>query len=84
VQHLIISGLLISIYLMLLAKLMASVTGEMIVTAFKTGQPPFSEMPPVGETFLGLLLLSHGGYLAFNARKTGSDGGAAAPSPPPK
>jgi hypothetical protein len=80
VQHLIISGLLISIYLMLLTKLMHSVTGEMIATAFKTGQPPFSELPAVGQTFLGLLLLSHGGYLAFKARKTGSDGGA--PPPP--
>jgi hypothetical protein len=84
VQHLIISGLLISIYLMLLAKLMDSVTAETIATAFKTGQPPFTELPPVGETFLGLLLLSHGGYLAFKARKTGSDGGSAAPSQPSK
>jgi hypothetical protein len=84
VQHLIISGLLISIYLMLLAKLMDSVSGEMIATAFKTGQPPFTELPPVGETFLGLLLLSHGGYLVFKARKTDADGGSGAPSPSSK
>jgi hypothetical protein len=83
VQHLIISGLLISVYLMLLAKLMDSVSSEMIATAFKSGQVPFSELPRVGETFLGLLMLSHGGYLVFKARKS-DDGGRAAPSNAPK
>jgi hypothetical protein len=83
VQHLIISGLLISIYFMLLAKLMDSVSGEMIATAFKTGQVPFSELPRVGETFLGLLLVSHAGYLVFKARKS-DDAGGAAPSNAPK
>jgi hypothetical protein len=82
VQHLIISGLLISVYLMLLTKLMDSVSGEMIVTAFKSGQVPFSELPRVGETFLGLLMLSHGGYLAFKARKNDADGGSHAPDAP--
>jgi hypothetical protein len=70
VQHLIITGLLISIYMALLAKLTDSVNPQMIATAFMVKQLPFSQLPQVGETFLGLLLLSHGGYLAFKARKS--------------
>jgi hypothetical protein len=54
----------------------------MIATAFKASQPPFAELPAMGETFLGLLLLSHGGYLASKTRKTGSDGGSQTASPP--
>ena len=68
VQHLIITGLFISIYMALVAKMMDSVGPQMIATAYKTLQPPFTQLPQVGETFLGLLLLSHGGYLAFKAR----------------
>ena len=49
--------------------------GEMIATAFKSGRVPFSELPPVGEAFPGLLLLSHGGYLGFKARKKDANGG---------
>ena len=76
VQHLIITGLLISIYMALVAKMMDSVGPQMIATAYKTLQPPFTQLPQVGETFLGLLLLSHGGYLAFKARKSDGDGPA--------
>lgn len=75
-QHLIISGLLIAVYLLQLGKLMRSVSAEMIATAFVSNKMPFTDLPYVGETFLGLLLLSHGGYLVFKARQTGDAAGA--------
>jgi hypothetical protein len=82
VQHLIMTGLLVSIYMALLAKLMDSVNPQMIATALKIKQLPFTQLPQVGETFLGLLLLSHGGYLAFKARKSDGDGPAASGAGP--
>jgi hypothetical protein len=36
---------------------------------------PFTDLPYVGETFLGLLLLSHGSYLVFKARQTNNAAG---------
>jgi hypothetical protein len=75
-QHLIISGLLISVYLLQLGKLMRSVSAEMIATAYVSNRMPFTDLPYVGETFLGLLLLSHGGYLVFKARQTNDAAGA--------
>ena len=37
----------------------------MIATAYVSNRMPFTDLPYVGETFLGLLLLSHGGYLVL-------------------
>jgi hypothetical protein len=37
------------------------------------GSPMFAEMPPVDDTFIGLLVLSHGAYLAFKAMPKGGD-----------
>lgn len=75
-QHLIISGLLISVYLLQLGKLMRSVSAETIATAYVSNRMPFTDLPYVGETFLGLLLLSHGGYLVFKVRQTNDAAGA--------
>jgi hypothetical protein len=74
-QHLIIWGLLISVYLLQLGKLMRSVSAEMIATAYVSNRMPFTDLPYVGETFLGLPLLSHGGYHVFKARQTNDAAG---------
>nr|WP_041756761.1 hypothetical protein [Bradyrhizobium sp. ORS 278] len=79
-QHLIISGLLIAVYLLQLGKLLRSVSAEMIATAFVSNKMPFTDLPYVGETFLGLLLLSHGGYLVFKARQS-NDAASASQTP---
>jgi hypothetical protein len=44
-QHLIISGLLISVYLLQLGKLMLSVSAEMIATAYVSNRMPFTDLP---------------------------------------
>jgi hypothetical protein len=53
-----------------------SVSAEMIATAYVSNRMPFTDLPYVGKTFLGLLLLSHGGYLVFKARETNDAAGA--------
>lgn len=69
-QHVIISGILLTIYFTLVAKMLSTVSGELIANAFATKSSPFPALPEVGATFLSLLLLSHAGYLAFKARAT--------------
>jgi hypothetical protein len=67
IQYLIISGALLSSYFMALANLLGDINGRTIMTAAASGNAVFASMPEVAGTFLGLLVLSHAGYLAFKA-----------------
>jgi hypothetical protein len=58
-QHLVISGLLLTTYFIQLTNALAQVA---------TPPTTFAAMPPVGQTFIGLLAFSHAGYLVFKAR----------------
>ena len=78
IQHVIITGVLIGIYLMALAKLIGGFGGHMIVAALDGGAAAFPSLPAPGGTFLGLLALSHAGYLAFKARASDAPPGTAA------
>lgn len=74
-QHLIITGMLLFQYFMLLASYVGDIDGSFILTSLALGTgstpalpaSPFGSMPPVDSTFLSLLVLSHGAYLAFKA-----------------
>ena len=74
-QHLIITGLLVGGYVMLLVEYTRNISGRAIMLAWETGAPVFASMPPVDGTFLGLLALSHGAYLAFKAMPAGKGPG---------
>jgi hypothetical protein len=77
VQHLIISGGLLTTYFMALVGWLDHISGETIALAIKNGDALFGSMPDVGSgTFVGLLALSHAGYLAFKARDGGTQGSA--------
>ncbi|MBR0851603.1 hypothetical protein JQ543_27930 [Bradyrhizobium diazoefficiens] len=68
VQHLVISGALLTTYLMALADALGNVGGPSIMTAIAANKSIFTDMPGVGQgTFLGLLGISHAGYLIFKA-----------------
>jgi hypothetical protein len=68
VQHLIISGALLTTYFMALTSSLSDIAGESIMTSITSSKTVFSNMPGVGTTtFLGLLGISHGSYLAFKA-----------------
>ncbi|WLA74083.1 hypothetical protein QIH77_02265 [Bradyrhizobium diazoefficiens] len=68
VQHLVISGTLLTTYLMALADALGDLGGPSIMTAVATKGSIFPSMPGVGTyTFLGLLGISHAGYLVFKA-----------------
>jgi hypothetical protein len=66
-QHLVITGLLLGGYLVMLVEYARSLDAAAIYLALLTGSPVFASMPPVDGTFLGLLAISHSGYLAFKA-----------------
>lgn len=68
VQHLVISGTLLTTYLMALADALGDVGGPSIMSAMAANKSIFTDMPGVGTgTFLGLLGISHAGYLIFKA-----------------
>lgn len=75
-QHLVITGLLLGGYVVLLLEYVRTVDGPAILLANLTGAPVFATMPPVDGTFVGLLALSHAGYLAFKALPTKATGGS--------
>lgn len=66
-QYLVITFVLLGGYLTLLVRYLGTLDGAQILTAAATFAPVFPSMPPVDGTFVGLLALSHGGYLAFKA-----------------
>lgn len=76
IQHLIISGALLSSYFMALANELGDITGRTIMTAAASSRAVFASMPPVAETFIGLLVLSHAGYLAFKATASATASGS--------
>ena len=67
--------LLLGRYLILLMRYLGSLDGTQILLASHDHVPVFPSMPPVDGTFLGLLVLSHGGYLAFKALPSARAGG---------
>lgn len=66
-QHLVITTLLLGGYIVLLVEYVRTLDATAILMAIMTGAPVFASMPPVDATFVGLLALSHAGYLAFKA-----------------
>ena len=66
-QYLVITFMLLGSYLILLLRYLGSLEATQILIAAHDHAPVFPSMPPVDGTFLGLLALSHGGYLAFKA-----------------
>jgi hypothetical protein len=66
IQHLVISGALLTTYFTALASQLGDIAG--IIGRITTGVGAFAAMPPVDPTtFVGLLGLSHAGYLVFKA-----------------
>jgi hypothetical protein len=74
-QYLVITFLLLGSYLILLLRYLGSIDGTQVLMAAHDAAPVFPSMPPVDGTFLGLLVLSHGGYLAFKALPSTGAGG---------
>jgi hypothetical protein len=74
-QHLVITLLLLGGYIVLLVEYVRSLDGTGILLAALTGAPLFAAMPPIDATFVGLLALSHAGYLAFKALPSGTPTG---------
>jgi hypothetical protein len=66
-QHLVITGLLLGGYFILLAEYVSNINASAIFFALVTGQSVFTDMPPIDFTFIGLMAISHAGYLAFKA-----------------
>lgn len=66
-QYLVITGLLLGGYFIFLSEYISNINATSILYALITGQAVFTQMPPVDGTFIGLLALSHAGYLAFKA-----------------
>ena len=77
-QHLAITGMLLFQYFLLLASYLGNIDGGLILSALDLVHAPpslttpFVSMPPVDATFLSLLVLSHGAYLAFKALPKGA------------
>jgi hypothetical protein len=83
IQHLVISGTLRTSYFMSLAAALGDISGESVMTAITGNKSIFTNMPGVGTTtFLGLLGISHAGYLVFKANSP--EGGSKAADPPTK
>lgn len=74
-QFLVITFLLIGSYVILILRYLGSLDGARILIANSSNVPIFPSMPPIDGTFLGLLALSHGGYLAFKALPATGAGG---------
>lgn len=68
-QHMVITLLLLGGYVILLAECVRTIDATAVLLAMATGAPVFASMPPIDETFVGLLALSHTGYLAFKNPK---------------
>jgi hypothetical protein len=84
IQHLVISGALLTTYFMALADALGDVGGESIMSAIAVNQPVFTNMPGVGTgTFLGLLGISHASYLIFKANSPEGKPSAAPPKNAP-
>lgn len=66
-QHLVITGLLWGGYFILLAEYVSNINATVIFYSLLKEQSVFTMMPPVDETFIGLMALSHAGYLGFKA-----------------
>lgn len=66
-QHLVITGLLLGGYFILLTEYVSNINASAIFFALVTGQSVFTKMPPIDLTFIGLMAISHAGYLAFKA-----------------
>lgn len=64
-QHLVITGLLWGGYFILLAEYVNDINANALFFSLVTGEPVFKEMPPLDPTFIGLMVISHAGYLAF-------------------
>ncbi|HML13999.1 MAG TPA: hypothetical protein VK456_11870 [Xanthobacteraceae bacterium] len=76
-QHLIISGSLLTTYFMALIGYLDHIAGGTIAVAVASHAALFPNMPDVGSgTFVGLLVFSHAGYLAFKARDGATPGTA--------
>jgi hypothetical protein len=79
IQHLVISGTLLTSYFMSLAAAVGDISGESIMKAIAANMSIFTNMPGVGTTtFLGLLGVSHAGYLVFKANSAEGDANAKA------
>jgi hypothetical protein len=69
IQHLVISGGLLTTYFMALIGWLDHIPGSAVTDAIANHKALFADMPGVGSgTFVGLLAVSHAGYLAFKAR----------------
>ena len=66
---------------MALASELGNVTGRTIMSAAASSGDVFATMPPVADTFIGLLVLSHAGYLTFKATAAATAIGAARARP---
>jgi hypothetical protein len=69
-QYLVITGLLLGSYFIFLSEYISNINAASIFYALITGQAVFTQMPPVDGTFIGLMALSHAGYLGFKALPT--------------
>ena len=74
-QHLVITLLLLGGYVVLLVEFVRTLDATAIMMAVLTGAPIFAAMPPVDATFVGLLAISHVGYLAFKAMPSSPEAG---------
>ena len=83
IQHLVISGTLLTTYFMALVDALGDVGGASIMSAIAANDPIFTSMPGVGPTFLGLLGISHAGYLIFKANSPEGKPSAAPPKDAP-
>ncbi len=72
-QHLVITGLLLSGYVLLLVEYVRAIDVTSVLISALTGAPVFAAMPPIDGTFISLLVLSHAGYLAFKAMPSGTN-----------
>ena len=77
IQHLVISGALLSSYFMALANQLGGITGRTIMTAAVSSTAVFASMPTVSQTFVGLLGISQAGFLVFKATATAAPTGGA-------
>ena len=66
-QHLVITGLLWGGYFILVAEYVNNINANSLFFSLVTGESVFKEMPPLDPTFIGLMAISHAGYLAFKA-----------------
>jgi hypothetical protein len=81
IQHLVISGALVTTYFMALANQLGDMAGIInAITIADTGL--FTATPEAGNTFVGLLGVSHAGYLVFKARASEGSGDTAGSGQP--